>query len=100
MRTSECRHCHQQIAWCKTTAGRSMPIDPEPSARGNVFAQYEAGVLVGRVRVGAEPIPPGTPFMPHWATCPVLNKTRTGGPARPPKPAEPIQPDLFQGDTQ
>jgi hypothetical protein len=98
----KCRYCQRDIAWVQTTNGKTMPIDPQPDERrGNVFCQYNAaGRLVGTVATRSEPRPPGVPFVPHFATCPHLNKERpqrqtlTGvvGP-------QAVQPDLFtQGE--
>lgn len=91
MKTSDCRHCKATIAWVRTEAGKSMPIDPEPNAHGNVFCQYEGGVIIGRVYVASEskPRPEGVPYMPHWATCPVLNKHKGDSKAKPTKPVQP-----------
>lgn len=63
-----------------------MPIDPTPNAAGNVFCQYERGVLIARVWVKSESKarPPGTPFMPHWATCGKDTTTTTKAAPTPP----------------
>lgn len=94
MKTTGCLRCGRQIVWCVTVNGKAMPLDPEPNQRGNVFCRFEGrGKLVGRVRIGEDPRPPGTPFMPHFATC--------GTPGYEPKPPaapaapEPVQHDLF-----
>ncbi len=97
----KCRHCGRDIAWVRTTNGKAMPIDPTPNERlGNVFCRYEGTALVGTVATRSEPRPPGIPFVPHFATCPVLNKERPQrqtltGVVEP----QAVQPDLFtQGE--
>lgn len=94
LRTTGCQRCGRQIAWCVTVNGKALPIDPEPSERGNVYCQFEdRGRLVGRVRVSGEPRPPGTPFMPHFASC---GKPDYAPQAPTPPPPPPVtQPDLF-----
>lgn len=90
MKTTECGRCGRQIAWARTTNGKSMPVDPEPRANGNVFCQYEGGVLVARVKSKTDPTPPGTPMVAHFLTCGPQDK-----PAPAPKPTPPEEPTLF-----
>lgn len=94
MRTTECRHCGRLIGWARTPAGKAMPIDPAPTSAGNVFCQYEGGHLIGRVRVKGDPQPEGVGFMPHWATCPVLNKRSADDKVK--KSTKPQQPEPEQ----
>ena len=56
---SLCRGCGSQIEWIKTTAGRNMPVDPEP-----VF------VIEGDGR---------DRFVTHWKTCPNAGDFRRRG---------------------
>jgi hypothetical protein len=34
MKLNECRLCHESITWAKTTNGKNIPLDPEPSEEG------------------------------------------------------------------
>lgn len=34
---SKCKSCGAEIVWTETTRGRRMPVDAEPSERGNVL---------------------------------------------------------------
>ena len=77
-----CRGCGAQIEWIKTTAGKSMPVDPEPvfvvTGEGKYHFVTDAGeVITGRK---ARPDEGGTSqevaFVPHWATCPAAHQFR------------------------
>lgn len=51
---SICRGCGAQIEWIKTTAGRNMPVDPEPvfviEGEGcDCFVLDDGAVIVGRI---------------------------------------------------
>ena len=64
---AECRSCGAPIRWVHTTAGKSMPLNAQPDATGNVV------MVDGLAVVSPEPTlteEPGDRFMPHWATCP------------------------------
>lgn len=102
---STCRHCGRPIRWVAVTSmiwtgserTSAIPVDAEPTERGNVFVQIIDQRLVGRVASKAQPRPPGVAHMPHFATCPVLTGQRgddTVKPAKPPKPTL-DQPSLF-----
>jgi hypothetical protein len=97
-----CRHCKAEVLWVRTAAtGRPMPLDPDESERGNVFVEYAAdgSGMVCHVASKANPRPPGIPHMPHWATCPVLNKPRPIPAAKPEVPPAPEPMSLFdQGE--
>lgn len=50
---SLCRGCGSQIEWIKTTAGRNMPVDPEPvfvieGDGRDRFVTDDGAVIVGR----------------------------------------------------
>ena len=52
---SLCRGCGSQIEWIKTTAGRNMPVDPEPvfviegDGRDRFVTDDGAGIPAGRL---------------------------------------------------
>lgn len=68
-----CRYCHAEIRWVTTGSGRRMPIDPWPTADGDVQ-------LVGEHVLHAEVLRTGRAveararglelFRSHIATCP------------------------------
>lgn len=68
---SECRSCGAEILWVTTTNGKRMPVDREPSDRGNVDitdlsqARY---LRQGQVELAREANLPL--HLSHFATCP------------------------------
>lgn len=93
-KAQRCRRCGAAIVWVVSSeARRPMPLDYEPTERGNVFVRYEDGRLIGQVKTNADPRPRGIAFMPHHATCgPTIAARKPKSPAKP-KPPEP--PSLF-----
>lgn len=71
-----------------------MPLDADPKVWGNVICTLEAGVLKGVVLTKGDARPPGVAYVPHFATCPVLNKT----PSVDTVPAVVTEPHPEQGD--
>lgn len=73
---SVCRGCGAPIEWITTTAGRSMPVDPEPvfiieGGGRDRFVTDEGEVMTGRRALPEEEnrsLP--VAFVPHWKTCP------------------------------
>lgn len=91
--TTPCRGCRLDIAWVRTTNGKAMPIDPLPNPSGNVIVRYENGALVASVLVASDTNrPQGVAFMPHFATCTAINRTRKTS-TRPAKAAKPPAPE-------
>ena len=72
---SICRGCGAQIEWIKTTAGRNMPVDPEPvfviEGEGrDRFVLDDGAVIAGRIARPEEERPePAVVCGPHWKTC-------------------------------
>ena len=84
--TRACKHCGQQVAWVRTTNGHAMPLDPKPDPVGIVFVTRRPDTsLVARVGKRGETLD-GVRFTAHFATCPVLNKTRGTRKTEPPAP--------------
>lgn len=73
MRAQECRSCQAPIIWVRTTAGRRMPLDAQPTAQGNVVLRD------GVATVLSGPAPDGNGRMPHHATCPDAAQWRRRG---------------------
>lgn len=74
---ADCRSCGAPMRWVETSAGRRMPLDPDPSSAGNVVIEAD-----GKARV----LPPveaarytGEKFTSHFATCPDAARFRNGG---------------------
>lgn len=63
--------CGAAIFWAQTEAGRSMPVDAEPTPDGNVVLYDRGGSVCARVlKKGEEPGPLEKRRRPHWMTCP------------------------------
>jgi hypothetical protein len=74
---SECRSCKREIVWARTSAGKFMPIDPEPTESGNVELVPCAGwPNLKAVVHGQPPILPTTLYTPHHASCPDAEQFR------------------------
>lgn len=77
---SACRHCAAEVLWAHTEQGRSIPLDPEPSAKGTLVLEYgperapHDGVIphVPRIAVRARPGERlGQPrYVNHTSSCP------------------------------
>lgn len=73
---SVCKGCGASIDWITTTAGKSMPVDPEPvfvivGDGADRFVTDEGEVILGRRALPEEEstdLP--VAFVPHWKTCP------------------------------
>lgn len=69
---SVCKSCGASIIWARTPAGRTIPIDREPSDDGNVRLSYEGhkanALVVGK---SDDLFSIGEPrHQSHFATCP------------------------------
>ena len=77
MKYSACKSCRARIWWAVSIKGKSMPMDPDPSADA-------AWVIEGQTENGAPKIRQVDPlldgaaprFTPHWATCPNADQHR------------------------
>lgn len=68
---SECKACGEEMRWAKTAAGKSIPLDPDPTSAGNIV--LEDGVAV----VLPDPAKyDGEKYTSHFATCPDAKKFR------------------------
>lgn len=69
LQRSVCRACGELIYWVHTDHGQRMPIDVDPSERGNLLlsaAQWPPRVSV--VSAGGRP-PGALLYISHFATC-------------------------------
>jgi len=95
--TTPCGRCGRPVSWCVSTNGNRIPLDPEPNESGNMIVAYRDGKLVGLVPHKDEPRPEGVGYMPHFATCPILNRPRKG--ATKPKEPKPCKPPVEEPPT-
>ena len=60
-----CQSCGAPIRWAKTVSGRRIPLDPQPTASGNVLLLDGVATAVALVDQTAEaPL-----YVSHFATC-------------------------------
>lgn len=70
MNRAPCRSCGQTVLWVNTSNGRRMPLDAQPSPKGNL-------VIVGDVAYKAGPTDINKPlYLSHFATCPQAGNWR------------------------
>lgn len=70
-----CRSCNARIAWLKTPAGRSMPVDVEPSLSGNIIIENAVAIVSPARAIEARAAGRDT-YVSHYATCPQANEHR------------------------
>lgn len=71
MKYDQCRGCGADVRWFRTTSGKWMIVDAEPSATGNVVVNDDGTVEVSRFFGDGR-----TRYVPHWGTCPNANDFR------------------------
>lgn len=78
---AHCRSCSTPVRWVETTAGKRMPLDPDPCPDGN-FEFTEADREDGPVRaLTAEQLAGPAEryrYKSHFATCPQSRTWRKG----------------------
>ena len=75
----ECSSCGADIIWHKTIKGRPIPLDREPTLRGNVIISEEGTALVYRDPSAIAPRYADEPrYLSHFATCPNAETHRRG----------------------
>ena len=74
---AECNSCGAPIFWAKTIKGRPIPLDEQPSPRGNVVVSEEGTALVYRDPSAIAPRYADSPkYLSHFATCPNAEEHR------------------------
>jgi hypothetical protein len=73
-----CRSCGAKIFWAKTVRGRAIPLDVEPSPKGNIIlkgglAHYITAATRAE-RADGEAVP--EVYLTHFATCPFAGTHR------------------------
>jgi hypothetical protein len=77
-----CRSCDAPVLWVETSAGRKMPLDPEPVEDGNVVITAEAplglrteAVVLTKADL-AQIHPDRLRYRSHFSTCPHADQHR------------------------
>lgn len=75
MKTSICKGCGRLIGWIRTSAGKSMPVDPDQvsywqSAKGKSKIVTPNGEILSAHLDGPIEKCTGLGYMSHFATCP------------------------------
>ena len=71
---AKCRECGKEIRWIKTTAGKAMPVDPEPvtywavAGGASRIVTPEGKTLACALKGDLRDVT-GLGYVPHWATC-------------------------------
>ena len=68
---SNCRSCSAPIIWARTTRGKAIPLDAQPTSLGNIeisdghatYVTADVNVIVPR-------------YISHFATCPDAKEHR------------------------
>ena len=65
MKIDQCRSCGRNIYWLKTSKGKLMPVDTQPSKDGNIVIEEGIATVVSQGSLFGEPL-----YTSHFATCP------------------------------
>jgi len=82
MQIKACRSCGAAIFFASTESGKAIPMDPQPTAQGNMYVFDLEGDPValseqsGDVRVQAERKNHARRYRSHFATCPRASEHR------------------------
>jgi hypothetical protein len=71
--TTACSSCGEPIYFAKTSSGKPMPVDAEPSDQGNVLLAIDADTRQLKAEVlgrGTEPPAGRNVYLSHFVTCP------------------------------
>jgi hypothetical protein len=83
--TSPCATCQAAVIWAETEAGKRMPVDPEPAAKGNVrLHERPDDVPLAVVLKPADLFGKTGLHLSHFVTCPDADTFR-----RRPRPRRP-----------
>jgi len=67
-----CRSCGADILWVVTVNGKAMPLDPDPTADGNVTIGGGVATVLGAARAAAEV----EAYQTHFVTCESVDQWR------------------------
>lgn len=65
---SNCNGCRAPVVWAVTPAGKSMPVDPDPTDNGNLVLTLGTPPRVRPPELTDDP--DGPRWVSHFATCP------------------------------
>ena len=74
MNPGTCKSCGARVIWCHTESGKRMPLDEEPSERGNMLLGKDG---VAR-HIGDPAMFAGQKRLSHFATCASAAQHRKG----------------------
>jgi hypothetical protein len=75
----ECKSCGAPLIWAKTIKGHSLPLDAQPSPKGNVIVTEDGTAMVYRDPSAIAPRYANEPrYVSHFATCPNAETHRKG----------------------
>lgn len=85
--TQKCNHCEGELQWARTRKDALMPVDAEPSDKGNVLLTFERGQLradvIGKQTQAAAMRAAGKQLHLHHAvTCPYASRWSTAASRR------------------
>lgn len=71
-----CKSCGARIRWVITTAGKRMPLDPEPHPEGTIVPVFDPARDRPVARVLPAPPTDRDAWRSHFATCPNADQHR------------------------
>ena len=76
---ANCRSCHAEIVWCRTSTGRLMAVDADPVDGGNVYANgwsHDPRPIPTVVVTSIPDKPARTYYEAHFVGCPQRDQWR------------------------
>lgn len=81
--SDSCKSCLARILWAQSESGKAIPLDPEPTANGNLVLLDPLDPREPPIASRVDRRPPGVPlYVAHFVTCPQAAQHRKsrGGP--------------------
>lgn len=72
LETSNCRSCEAPIVWCRMRSGKTMPVDADPTPRGDFYlvTADDGTIEAHHVRTHPEKLGEDVDrYTSHFATC-------------------------------
>lgn len=75
---SKCKGCQAAVVWCRTAAGKWIPVDAKPNPEGNLVLRESLQAASPKIAVVVNLFtdPELERYMPHHATCPDVEDFR------------------------
>jgi len=68
---SRCRSCGAEILWARSRGGKRVPLDADPTMRGNVVLTDDGeAIVLNQADADQHRRHGGTLYLAHFATCP------------------------------